>query len=73
MPLETLLEIAKLPTAENSVIHLHATDNVAIARVPVAAGAQLKVDGQALVAREAIPAGHKIALTAIAQGTVWSF
>ena len=33
-----LLEIAKLPTAENSAIHLHPPDNVAIARVPLSAG-----------------------------------
>jgi hypothetical protein len=65
MPNQTLLEIAKLPTAENSVIHLHATDNVAIARVPLSGrGAELKVDGQTLTAREPIPAGHKIALAA---------
>src|SRR6202167_3356547 len=67
---ETLLEIAKLPTAENSVIHLHATDNVAIARVPLSAGTQLKVDGQDVVVHEPIPAGHKIALTTIPRGAV---
>jgi len=70
MPQETLLEIAKLPTAENSVIHLHATDNVAIARVPLSGGTALKVDGQSLAVREPIPAGHKIALTVIPQGAV---
>jgi altronate hydrolase len=70
MPQEMLLEIAKLPTAENSVIHLHASDNVAIARVPLSAGTELKVDGQTLIARESIPAGHKIALTVIQPGTV---
>jgi altronate hydrolase len=70
MPPEMLLEIAKLPTAENSVIHLHSTDNVAIARVPISPGTELKVDGQALVARDPIPAGHKIALANIAQGAV---
>jgi altronate hydrolase len=70
MPLDMLLEIAKLPTPENSAIHLHATDNVAIARVPLSAGTELKVDGQPLTAREPIPAGHKIALTTIPQGTV---
>jgi len=63
-----LLEIAKLPTAENSVIHLHAADNVAVARVPVAAGTGLRVDGQPLTARDAIPAGHKIAIARIGQG-----
>jgi altronate hydrolase len=70
MPLESLVEIAKLPTAENSVIHLHATDNVAIARVPLSAGTALKVDGHTLVAREAIPAGHKISLGAIQAGEI---
>ncbi len=70
MPLETLLEIAKLPTAENSAIHLHASDNVAIARVPLSVGTELKVDGQTLLVREPIPAGHKIALAGIAQGAV---
>ena len=40
-----LLEIAKLPTAENSAIHLNPTDNVAVARVPLAPGMQLRIDG----------------------------
>jgi len=70
MPTEMLLEIAKLPTAENSAIRLHTNDNVAIARVPLAAGTELKIDGQALTVRELIPAGHKIALAAIAPGEV---
>jgi len=70
MPQEMLLEIAKLPKAENSVIHLHATDNVAIARVPVSAGTELKVDGRTLIAHEPIPAGHKIALANISRGAV---
>ena len=39
----SLLEISKLPTAENSAIHLHPNDNVAIARVPLSAGQTLKV------------------------------
>jgi altronate hydrolase len=67
---ETLLEIAKLPTAENSVIHLHATDNVAIARVPLSEGTTLKVDGQTLAVRQPVPAGHKIALAVIPQGGI---
>jgi len=63
-----LLEIAKLPTAENTVIHLHATDNIAVARVPISVGAELKVDGHAVTARDPIPAGHKIALVRIPSG-----
>jgi len=38
-----LLEIAKLPTEENSAIHLNPLDNVAIARVPLSAGMKLRV------------------------------
>ncbi|MFN7992643.1 MAG: altronate dehydratase family protein [Bryobacteraceae bacterium] len=65
-----LLDIAKLPTAENSVIHLHPTDNVAIARVPVSAGTELKVEGKSVPVRDPIPAGHKVALVPIPQGEV---
>jgi altronate hydrolase len=63
-----LLEIAKLPTAENTVIHLHVTDNIAVARVPISVGTELKVDGQSVTARDPIPAGHKIALARIQHG-----
>jgi altronate hydrolase len=65
-----LLEIQALPTAENSAIHLHATDNVAVARVPIAAGTPLRVEGISVTAVEAIPAGHKIALKPIDAGAV---
>jgi altronate hydrolase len=65
-----LLDIAKLPTAENSVIHLHPADNVGVARVPLAAGTELRVDGASVVALDAIPAGHKIAVRAIAAGAM---
>ena len=63
-----LLDIAKLPTAENSVIRLHPSDNVAVARVPVGAGTELRVQGIALTVLDPIPAGHKIALRAIRPG-----
>ncbi len=63
-----LLDIAKLPTAENSAIHLHPADDIAVARVPVPAGAELRVDGVHLVTRDAIPAGHKVALRTIQPG-----
>lgn len=63
-----LLEIQKLPTAENSAIHLHPTDNVAIARVPIAAGTDLRIEGRHLTAQNNIPGGHKIALRDIGTG-----
>lgn len=64
----SLLEIAKLPTAENSAIHLNPIDNVAVARVPLSAGQTLRIAGLECTAREAIPMGHKMALVEIAPG-----
>jgi altronate hydrolase len=63
-----LLEIAKLPTAENSAIHLNPLDNVAIARVPLSAGMKLRVDGVPVEVLDAVPAGHKIAVARIQAG-----
>jgi altronate hydrolase len=64
----SLLEITSLPTAENSVIRLNPSDNVAIARVPLAAGQAVRVGGIELTLRDAIAAGHKLALRDIAAG-----
>ena len=64
----SLLEIQKLPTAENSAIHLHPSDNVAIARVPLAAGQTLRVEGNEFQTVTAVPPGHKVALSAIGTG-----
>jgi altronate hydrolase len=65
-----LLEIAKLPTAENSAIHLNPADNVAVARVPLSPGMELCVDGLPLKVLDQVPAGHKVALTAIQPGEI---
>ena len=63
-----LLEIAKLPTSENAVIHLNPADNVAIARVALSPGQELRVNGQSITVEEPIPAGHKVAIRAIGAG-----
>src|SRR5438067_754079 len=63
-----LLEITKLPTAENAAIHLNATDNIAIARVPLSAGQEIRVEGRSVAIEDPIPAGHKVALSAIPAG-----
>ena len=65
-----LLEIAKLPTAENSAIHLNPLDNVAIARVPLSAGQKLRIDGVPVEVLDPVPAGHKVALARIEPGEV---
>jgi arabinonate dehydratase len=64
----SLLQISKVPTAENSAIHLHPADNIAVARVPLAPGADLRIDGAAIKVLGNIPAGHKIAVKRIAAG-----
>ena len=63
-----LLDIAKLPTAENSAIRLHETDNVAIARVPLSPGTSIVITGRSVAVLDSIPAGHKICLLPIASG-----
>ncbi|HEV2447703.1 MAG TPA: altronate dehydratase, partial [Candidatus Sulfopaludibacter sp.] len=63
-----LLEITKLPTAENAAIHLHPADNVAIARVALSPGQELRVGGRGIRVEESVPAGHKIALAPIGAG-----
>jgi len=65
-----LIDIEKPPTAENSAIHLHPTDNVAVARVSISAGATLRVDGMPVTTLDPIPAGHKVALWDIQEGEV---
>jgi altronate hydrolase len=62
------MTLTNLPTAENSAIHLHPSDNVAIARVPLSAGTLLRIAGREIRTREPIPPGHKVALRAIAPG-----
>jgi altronate hydrolase len=64
-----LLEIAKLPTAENSVIFLHPSDNIAVARVPLSSGQRLKIDNRIeITVLDPVPAGHKVAIAAISPG-----
>ncbi|MEJ1938168.1 UxaA family hydrolase, partial [Nostoc sp. NIES-2111] len=64
----SLLDIAKLPTKENSAIRLHPTDNVAIARVPLSPGSHIIVGGQEIEVLDAVPAGHKVCLAPIQSG-----
>ncbi len=54
----------------NSAIRLHPSDNVAVARVAVPAGAELDIDGHQVTVRDNVPAGHKVALLPIEAGAV---
>src|SRR5579872_5422390 len=53
-----------LATSENSTILLHPSDNVAIARVPIGMGMNVR----GVTTRTAIAAGHKVAIRAIVAG-----
>ncbi|MEZ5353717.1 MAG: altronate dehydratase family protein [Bryobacteraceae bacterium] len=64
----SLVDISLPPTADTAVIHLSPQDNIAIARVPLPAGQQVRVNGLALTLTDPIPMGHKVALQAIAPG-----
>ena len=63
-----LVEIDKPATAENAAIHLHPRDNIAVARVPLAPGMTVTAGGLSVTVRDAVPAGHKVALRDVAQG-----
>jgi len=63
-----LVEIQSPPTPENAIIRLHETDNVGIARMALSPGQILRVDSAEVTVRNAIPAGHKVALREIRPG-----
>ncbi len=48
------------------ILLLNGEDNVAVARLPVPAGAEINVNGHQVIARETIAPGHKIALEPVA-------
>jgi len=54
--------------AESQVVQISPDDNIAVAVSPIAAGETVTLAGQTLSCRQEIPAGHKIALTAITAG-----
>lgn len=51
-----------------AVIVISGSDNVATALEPLEAGRRLTIDTTEIIVRETIPAGHKVALRAIAAG-----
>jgi altronate hydrolase len=63
-----LLQIQTAANAANAAVRLHPSDNVAIARVPLGPGQPVSAGGAEIPTRGTIPAGHKVALRAIAAG-----
>ena len=56
------------PAPENAAVRLNDSDNVAVARVPLSPGLRLSVSGICITVRDAVPAGHKVALKHIDRG-----
>ena len=69
MPTQLLtLDPASLPASP--WILLHPSDNVAVARAHIPAGARLEFEGAGFQALQAVAPGHKIAVRPIAQGEI---
>lgn len=64
----SLLDIQKAVTPENAAILLHPTDNVAVARLSLSEGQVVRTGNREVLLRQAIPAGHKLALLPIPAG-----
>jgi altronate hydrolase len=65
-----LVDIAKLPTAENSAIRLNPADNIAVTRVSLSPGTKLSIDGIPVTVMDQVPAGHKLAIASIRPGEI---
>lgn len=65
-----LVGIDPPPTAANAFLHLHPSDNVAVARVAVPSGFAYRISSREGITRAAVPAGHKMAIASLAPGGV---
>jgi altronate hydrolase len=58
-----------MPTTHDpAILVLHSADSVAVACRPLAVGEIVEARGRSVVVREGVPAGHKLALSAIGSG-----
>lgn len=59
---------------ENPFVRLNSKDNVVVARVPLSAGATVQFEGREIQIRQAVGAGHKVAVQPIpADGSVYKY
>jgi altronate hydrolase len=64
----SLIDILPPPTEENAALLLHPGDHVAIARVSLAQNQTIRPGSAQVILKQQVPAGHKVALRAIAEG-----
>jgi len=64
----SFVDIQPASTPANRVIVLHASDFVAIARLPLRPGDRILAAGREITVRQPVPAGHKVAIRPAAPG-----
>jgi altronate hydrolase len=62
------VNILPVPTPANSVVLLNPADNVAVARVVLEPGRRIFAGGSEIEVLSVVPAGHKVAIAAVAPG-----
>ena len=60
--------MSTLTAIRPEVVRIHPADNVVVATTALPAGHELIVEGESIVLRDDVPAGHKIALRHLAEG-----
>ncbi|MFV1967141.1 MAG: UxaA family hydrolase, partial [Pirellulaceae bacterium] len=55
------------PSSTTDIVHLHPIDNICVAARSLAAGAEIECNGLTISLSNAIPQGHKVAVSAIAR------
>ena len=63
-----LYEISPPASPSNTLIRMHPRDNVAVTRTTLPAGARVLLGELEIITRDAIPAGHKVAIVPIEAG-----
>ena len=63
-----VITIESMIKPDNPFIRLNPTDNVVVARIPLSAGVTVSFEGTEITIRNAIGAGHKVAVSAIPAG-----
>ncbi len=64
----SFVDIQPASTPANRIIVLHASDSVAIARLPLEPGDAIVAAGREITVRQPVPAGHKVAIRPAAPG-----
>ena len=65
-----VITVESMIKPNNPFVRLNPKDNVVVARVPLSAGATVSFEGREIQIRQAIGAGHKVAVTHILAGSV---